>query len=182
MTPYRQAIIDSMGMLAADPQFRLIGYGVTKPDSTGLKAGGAGTFEKVPMALRQEVPVMENLMVGLAVGMSLKGFKPTVFFERCDFICPAIDALVNHCDKIGMMSHGQFRPAVIFRVVVASNRKPLFSSVTHSSDHSFAISEMVSFPVVRLHEAEKIVPEYRAAMERQAKGQSTMLIEYKSNW
>src|SRR5579871_6790066 len=110
---YKEALTAAMDQLALDPTVRFVGYGL-------LHGRAAGTLKNVPVAQIVETPVAENLMVGLAIGMSLRGLRPVVYIERMDFILNALDAIVNHLDKIGGMSHGQFNPAVILRVVVGN--------------------------------------------------------------
>lgn len=171
-----------MTMLGKDPLTRFIGYGLTKPDSAGLAAGAAGTLVGVPMQQRIETPVAENLMAGLAIGLSLKGYKPVVFYERFDFVINALDAIVNHADKIGEMSRGQFKPAIIFRVVVGNYSKPLFTGVTHTRNHAKAVREMVSFPVVELNSTELVGIEYGRAKCGFESGFSSMLVEFKDMW
>ena len=68
-----------------------------------------GTLKDVPDDQKIETPVAENLMVGLAIGMSFEGFKPVVYFERHDFMLVAADAISNHIDKIERISHGESR-------------------------------------------------------------------------
>jgi pyruvate/2-oxoglutarate/acetoin dehydrogenase E1 component len=77
---YKGQLTAAMNLLAADPAVRFIGYGV--------KIGGraAGTLNNVSDSQLIETPVAENLMVGLATGLSLAGLKPIVFIERMDFI------------------------------------------------------------------------------------------------
>jgi pyruvate/2-oxoglutarate/acetoin dehydrogenase E1 component len=171
-----------MTMLGKDPRSRFLGYGLTKPDSAGLAAGAAGTLVGVPMGQRIETPVAENLMAGLAIGLSLKGYKPLVFYERFDFVINALDAIVNHADKIRGMSRGQFNPAILFRVVVGNRSKPLFTGVTHTRNHAAAIRELVSFPVIELTAAEAVEPAYNRAKADQEAGISTMLVEIKDLW
>jgi len=166
-----------MSELARDPLVRFIGYGV--------RVGGraAGTLAGVPESQLIETPVAENLMVGLATGMALSGLRPVVYIERMDFILNAMDAIVNHLDKIDVLSQGLFRPSVILRVVVGNKNKPLFTGVTHTQDFLGAIASMVSFPVVGLSQQDQIQPQYRLAHETiSAAGagrKSCMLVEYK---
>jgi pyruvate/2-oxoglutarate/acetoin dehydrogenase E1 component len=182
MSAYKDAITASMTMLGKDPLARFIGYGLTKPDNAGLAAGAAGTLVGVPMNQRIESPVAENLMAGLAIGLSLKGYKPVVFYERFDFVINALDAIVNHADKMKLMSRGQFNPAIIFRVVVGNYGKPLYTGVTHTQNHSEAIRHLVSFPVIELKDAGTIESVYRKAKTDQEAGTSTMLVELKDMW
>ena len=90
---YKEEITSAMDMLAADPRVRFVGYGVRY----GGKA--MGTLKNVPEAQLVETPVAENLMVGIAIGMALRGLRPVVFIERFDFIMNAMDAIVNHLEK-----------------------------------------------------------------------------------
>ena len=68
----------------------------------GLKFGsrGAGFLKNIPDDKIIETPVAENLMLSMAIGLSLEGKLPVVIYERMDFILNAMDALVNHLDKI----------------------------------------------------------------------------------
>jgi pyruvate/2-oxoglutarate/acetoin dehydrogenase E1 component len=182
MSAYKDAITASMAMLGKDPLSRFIGYGLTRPASAGRAAGAAGTLVGVPMEQRIETPVAENLMAGLAIGLSLKGYKPVVFYERCDFVINALDAIVNHADKLREMSRGQFNPAIIFRVVVGNYAKPLFTGITHTRNHAEAVRHLVSFPVIELTAAEKIESIYCKAKSDQDAGTSTMLVELKDLW
>ena len=170
---YKEQLTLAMDNLAADKATRFIGYGV--------KIGGRalGTLKNVPDAQLIETPVAENLMVGLATGLSLAGLRPVVFIERMDFILNALDAIVNHLGAAKTISRGQFRPAAILRVVVGNRRKPLYTGPTHVQDFTPAIRLMVDFPVVRLTEPHQIAPAYFEAHEGLHCGRSTMLVEHK---
>ena len=169
---YKDELRFAMEELALDPKVRFIGYGV--------RIGGRalGTLKNVPDWQLIEMPVAENILVGFAIGLSLKGFKPVVFIERFDFIWNASDAIVNHLDKIGSMSRYEFNPTVILRIVVGNRQKPLFTGETHTQDYTHALRHMVSFPVIRLTTAEQIRRQYRNAYQALGKF-STALVEYK---
>ena len=167
-----------MDQLALDPQVRFVGYGL-------LHGRAGGTLKNVPVNQIVETPVAENLMVGLAIGMSLAGLRPVVYIERMDFILNALDAIVNHLDKIGTMSHGEFQPAIILRLVVGNKTKPLFTGATHTQDLTVPVRQMVSFPVVALTHETMIKDAYLTAHaflqpdNSLRKTRSTMLVEYK---
>jgi pyruvate dehydrogenase E1 component beta subunit len=161
-----------MEEMAKDPATCFIGYGV--------KYGGKamGTLKNVPEHQLIETPVAENLMVGVAIGMALKGRKPIVFIERFDFILNAADAIVNHLDKIGSISRGEFSPNVILRVVAGNRGKPLFTGETHVQDFSAAFRSMVGFPVRTSRSAEEVVANYEDAFSS-LNQHSSLLVEYK---
>ena len=168
---YKDALISAMDELASDPLVRFIGYGVTNGKAMG-------TLKNVNPSQLIEMPVAENLMVSFAIGLSLKGLKPVVFIERFDFILNALDAIVNHLDKIETMSHGEFKPTMILRIVVGNRLKPLFTGKTHTQDFSVALRALVSFPVIQLDVATQIGIQYKAAHAFLSK-HSTALVEYK---
>jgi pyruvate/2-oxoglutarate/acetoin dehydrogenase E1 component len=166
---YKDELTAAMDELSKDPLVRFIGYGVTNGKAMG-------TLNNVPASQLIEMPVAESLMVSFAIGLSLKGLKPVVFIERMDFILNALDAIVNHLDKIAEISHGEFNPTMILRIVVGNRQKPLFTGKTHTQDHSVALRSLVSFPVIGLGDASQIKSEYAAAYYRTT---STALVEYK---
>lgn len=171
---YKAELSKAMDMLSADPGARFIGYGV--------KRGRAmGTMKGVAESQLIETPVAENLMVGLGTGLALRGLKPLVFIERCDFLTNSMDALVNHLDKISLISRGEFNPTAIIRVVVGNRTKGLQTGVTHTQDFSIAMTHMLTTTkVVRLETADQIVPAYTQAIADLGKC-STVLFEYKDN-
>lgn len=169
---YKGELIRAMNLLAKDQAARFIGYGV-------LSGRAMGTIKDVPAAQLVETPVAENLMVGLAIGMSLKGLKPLVFIERCDFLANAMDALVNHLDKIEVISRGEFKPTAIIRVVVGNRTKGLQTGATHVQDFGEGLSAILeNIIVVQLRTAEEIFPAYQDAIASLGHN-STVLIEYK---
>ncbi len=169
---YKNELTKAMESLAQDPLVRFVGYGV--------KIGGRamGTLKNVPDDRLLEMPVAENLMVGFAIGIALKGLKPVVFIERMDFWWNAGDAIVNHLDKINQISHGEFNPTMILRIVVGNRQKPLFTGKTHTQDYSPSLRVAVSFPVINLAYSGSIQDAYLIAHGNILK-HSTALIEYK---
>lgn len=168
---YKAELTKAMEELSRDPLVRFVGYGV--------KIGRAmGTLQSVPDSQLIEMPVAENLLIGFATGLSLKGLKPLVFIERFDFWWNASDAIVNHLDKMTEISGGEFTPSVILRIVVGNRQKPLFTGATHTQDYSPSLKSAVSFPVIGLQDASQIHVQYKAAHAFFGK-RSTALIEYK---
>ena len=169
---YKQELTWAMESLARDSRVRFIGYGV--------RVGGRamGTLRNVPDWQLIETTVAENLMIGLATGMALKGLKPVVFIERFDFILNALDAIVNHLDKIEAISRGEFKTNIILRIVVGNREKPLFTGETHTQDFTLALRMLVDFPVITLRDPRTIGLEYQIALSELDK-HSTALIEHK---
>lgn len=169
---YKGELTASMDALASDPARRFVGYGL-------LHGRALGTLAAVPTEQIIETPTAENLMVGMAIGLSLKGIKPLVFIERFDFALCAADAIVNHLSAAAHISRGEFTPAVIMRVVVGNRRKPLFTGETHTQNFAEAFASMVRFPVYELEHETEIARRYAEAARLQDDGTSTMLVEFK---
>lgn len=169
---YKETIAQAMTEIGKDPIVQFCGY--------NTKFGkAAGTLNGVPEDQLNEFPLAENLMMGAAIGMSLDGWMPVVYFERMDFVLIALDAIVNHLDKLSELSEGIHKPVSIIRCVVGNSKTPLFTGATHTQNFSKAIREMVSFQVIELTEKERIVPAYEEAHKNAKMFVSTMLVEFK---
>ena len=167
---YKDAMIQSMTELAERDTI-FIGYNV--------KYGNAiGTLKNVPDDQKLETPVAENLMAGLAIGMSFEGFLPVLYYERHDFMLVAADAIVNHIDKIERISHGEFKCPVIIRAVTA-DAGPFYSGITHSQDFTKVFKEAVSFPVVDPVTGVDVLNAFDDAL---LSGRPAMIIERKSRY
>lgn len=175
---YKQAITFAMTELAADPAVCFVGYGITHGKAMG-------TLANVNPAQLIETPVAENLMVGLATGLALRGRKPVVFIERCDFLLNAMDAIVNHLVKIDLMSRGEFKPAIILRIVVGNSQKPLFTGETHIQDFSDVLWRMTgrnmeTIALRHSNEHNHNMPHlFSGAIDSMERGISTAFFEYK---
>jgi pyruvate/2-oxoglutarate/acetoin dehydrogenase E1 component len=120
-------------------------------------------------------------MMGMAMGLALKGLRPMVILERFDFIGNCFDALVNHIDKSAIISRGQWTPGVIVRVVVGNSRKPLFTGATHTQDFTAAFRKILRMPVYRVTTPDEVAAGYEAAIADQKQNRSTMIVELKDN-
>lgn len=133
------------------------------------------TLKDVPMSKRMEFPVAEATQMGHSIGMALGGLVPISIFPRINFLLCAIDPLVNFLDKIERISEGQYKPKVIIRTVVGSE-KPLFPGEQHIFDYSDSIRGMLSnVNLIKLEEPEQIFPSYVEAFNSD---KSTILVEY----
>jgi pyruvate dehydrogenase E1 component beta subunit len=121
---------------AKNPLARFIGY------NTVYGSRMYGTLSDINPNQCIESPVAENLMAGLAMGMSLEGYRPVLCFERHDFILLALDALVNQMDKMPWMSGDKFKYPILLRAIVGG-KKPIDPGPMHSQNYSKALSTML---------------------------------------
>lgn len=157
-----------MEMLAEDPQVIFLGQAV-KFKGTAM----TGTLEGIPESRRIEMPVCEEMQMGISIGLSLKGFIPVSIFPRWNFLILATNQIVNHLDKLPVIS--TYRPKVIIRVGVGSER-PLHPGLQHTGDFSSAFRLLCkNLWIEQLTEPEQVFPAYQSALKRE---QSTILVEY----
>lgn len=136
----------------------------------------AQSFENIPEEKRIEMPVAENLQLGVSNGLAIAGFTPVSVFPRWNFLLLAADQLVNHLDKLAMMTDDQYKPKVIIRVAVGV-RKPVDPQEQHVGDFTEGFKKIVqTVNIVKLNKAEDVMPEYVKAYER-TDGVSTVLVE-----
>lgn len=133
------------------------------------------TVKHLPIEQRIEIPVFEDIQAGMSIGMTLEGMKICSVYPRWDFMLLAMNEIVNHADKIKLMSDGQFTlKGLIFRVAVGSV-KPMFPGEQHCGDYTEALKLMCKdIRVVKLSKVEQIFPEYLKAMESDV---PTVLVE-----
>lgn len=154
---YRDAVKQAMRDLAADPRTVFLGYNVC----FGSRA--YGTLADIPPDRCLETPVAENLMAGLAIGMAVTGSRPVLFYERHDFILNALDAIVNHLDKLESLSQGQFQTPVLIRAVVGGTM-PLHPGPQHIQDFTAAFRAMLVMPVLDPRTAREVEEAYNQAL------------------
>lgn len=162
----------SMDFLAADPRTVFIGQAVAV-------AGTAmsNTLKDVPPGRLIELPVAEEMQMGMTTGMALAGLIPVSIYPRWNFLLCAMNQLVNHLDKVQVMSNGGYRTRAIIRTGIGSER-PLHPQQQHVGDFTAAVQSMcTTIEVIRMAEPADIFPAYRKALLRDD-GRSTILVEY----
>ena len=160
----------AMEMLSNDSRVMFMGQAVEY-------AGTAmtNTLKDVPKEQLLEMPVFEDTQMGMTLGLALAGFIPVSIYPRWNFLICATNQLVNHVDKITMMS--DYKPRIIIRTSIGSER-PLHPQHQHVGDYTDAFRLMCeNIDVIRLEEPEDIVPAYTKAYERKD-GKATVLVEY----
>jgi pyruvate/2-oxoglutarate/acetoin dehydrogenase E1 component len=170
LNEYAQEMTRAMTYLAAAKRTIFLGqfYGAMPATLVG-----------VPKSKLLEVPVAENLQMGMSTGLALAGFLPISLFVRWNFLLLAADQLVNHLDKIEKMSGGGYKPKVIIRTCIGST-KPLDSRCQHTSDFTASFKAMLTnVDVVTLHKAWDIFPAYQKALRSK---RSTILVEYGNSY
>ena len=165
-------LIKSMDFLAKDKRIIFLGQAVAYP-GTGM----TNTLKNVSKEKLYELPVAEEMQMGLTIGLALNNFVPVSIYPRWNFLLLATNQLVNHLDKIKVMSNGKFKTKAIIRTSVGSER-PLHPQYQHVGDFTDSIQKVCKeIEIIRLEEAKDILPAYKKALTRED-GKSTILVEY----
>jgi len=134
------------------------------------------TLLNVPKKKRIELPVAEEMQMGMTVGYLLGRKIPVSIFPRFNFLLSGINQLVNHLDKLKEMTGHNVSKAII-RTSIGSV-VPLNPQCQHVGDFSKELQSMCkNISVVRLTEASMIFKEYKKALLRKD-NISTILVEY----
>ena len=161
-----------MHYLAEDSRTLFIGQAVEVP-GTAM----SNTIIDIPLEKRLELPVAEEMQMGMTLGLGLQGLIPVSIYPRWNFLLLAINQLINHIDKIDIMSDGGYQPKLIIRTGIGSER-PLHPQHQHVGDFTDAIRRMcTTIEVLRLEEPEDIFPSYEKALKREDH-RNTILVEY----
>jgi pyruvate/2-oxoglutarate/acetoin dehydrogenase E1 component len=170
---YKSELTRATDYLARNPKTLFLGQSVVYSGNSIFK-----TLENVPANQKVEMPVFEETQMGMSIGLALAGYIPVSIYPRFNFLLIAMNQLVNHLDKLPVITQGKTRPRVIIRTAIGSER-PLFPGVQHSGDFTdaFQALKLQNVDVVRLDEPEQIFPAYKHALERPDE-KSTILVEF----
>ena len=107
-------------LLTADPELHLLGEDVLDPYGGAFKAT-RGLSSRFPERVLT-TPISEACIVGLATGMALRGKPVIVEVMFGDFLCLAMDQLVNHASKLPWVYNHQIKVPLIVRTPMGGRR------------------------------------------------------------
>ena len=166
---YFDELTKAMTWLGKQPDTIFIGQSVACPGNAIFK-----TLKSVPMEKRLELPVAEELQMGISIGLALTGKTVISIYPRFDFLLLAVNQLVNHLDKLEEFTHGQYHAKVIIRVGIGAT-KPLYPGVQHCGDYTEAFTHLLhNIWIGKLRRAQDVVPAYMLAY---GNGKSNLIIE-----
>ena len=169
---YFEELKKSMSYLSKNSKTIFIGQAVSVP-GTAM----SNTLKNVNHKKLIELPVAEEMQMGMTIGLALNGNIPISIFPRWNFVLLAMNQLINHLDKVNVMSNNGFKVKAIIRTSIGSQR-PLHPQHQHIGDFTNEIKKMcTTLDVIRLKEPKDIFMSYKKALNRND-GKSTILVEY----
>ena len=133
---YFEEIIKSMNYLSENKKTIFLGQAVNVP-GTAMH----NTLKQIKKKKLLEIPVAEEMQMGMTLGLALEGYIPISIYPRWNFLLLATNQLVNHMDKISEISNNKITPQIIIRTAVGSVR-PLDPQSQHKGDFSKAYKMM----------------------------------------
>jgi pyruvate/2-oxoglutarate/acetoin dehydrogenase E1 component len=169
---YAEELTRAMEYLARDPRTIFLGQAVACPGTAMTNS-----LKNISRDKLLELPVTEEMQMGMSTGLALTGHVPVCIYPRWNFLLLAVNQIVNHLDKLSIVSNGGYQPKVIIRTGIGSER-PLHPQHQHVGDFTEAFRLMCkTVEIIRLDEPEQIFPAYQHALERED-GRSTIVVEY----
>ena len=110
VTAIRDALHDEM---AADDRVILLGEDVG--NRGGVFRISAGWMEEFGEDRVIDTPLAESGIVGVAIGMALRGLLPVAEIQFADFIHPAFDQIVSEAARLRYRSNGAFGCPLVIR-------------------------------------------------------------------
>ena len=174
MSKYSKEVEKSMQFLARNKEVIFLGQSVVYPGNLLYK-----TLTQVKEAKKIELPVFEEVQLGMSIGMAMNGLFPITCFPRFDFLLCAMNQLVNHADKIKLITNNEYSPQMIIRVLVGA-KKPLDGGEQHTQNYVNEIKKMLKTIVVwDLKDQKKIFSSYKKAFKNK---KINLIVEYSQSY
>jgi pyruvate/2-oxoglutarate/acetoin dehydrogenase E1 component len=129
-------------LMAEDPRVHLIGEDLLDPYGGAFKAA-----KGLSTAFPQQVittPISEAAIVGLGIGMAMRGFRPIVEIMFGDFVTLCMDQIVNHAAKFPWVYNGQIHVPLTIRLPMGGRRG-------YGATHSQSLEALfMGVPLIRM--------------------------------
>lgn len=156
---YFNELKKSMEYISKYKKTIFLGQAVTYPGTAMFN-----TLKDIDDIKKIELPVAEEMQMGITLGMALKGYVPISIYPRWNFLLSATNQLVNHLDKIKEISDNQFDPKIIIRTSVGSIR-PLNPQCQHVGDFTNFFKKICkNINIVKLNRPSEIFSSYKKAL------------------
>lgn len=166
---YKEELTSAMTWLGQKDGVLFLGQGVTYPGNALFN-----TLLGVPREKLIELPVAEEMQMGMSIGLALTGKTVISIYPRFDFLLLAVNQLVNHLDKLEEFTHGEYKAKVIIRVGVGS-KSPMYPGVQHCGDYTEQFKYLLdNIQVLRINYSGQAESKYEAAYNADT---STLIVE-----
>ena len=102
--------------LNTDPKVLIFGLGVG--DVGGVFGSTTGLSKEFGAERVFDIPLSENSVTGMALGLSMRGFKPIMIHQRADFSFTAAEQIINQIAKFRYLSTKQLGIHLVIRMII----------------------------------------------------------------
>lgn len=169
---YHTAITEEMSKFGLNEKVIFFGQQIQEPDNF------YNTLVGIDKKKIREMPIAEEMQMGLSIGMSLEGYLPISIYQRMDFLPRLMDQIINHLNLISDLSNDRFNPKIIIRTTIGTT-KPMDCGLQHCKDLTSLMLEACDFPVAVLDTADAVHYWYEFARNSE---KSVLLIEKQENY
>ncbi len=106
--------------LQDDPKVLVFGEDVADPEGGGVVGVTRGLSSKFGEHRVRSTPISEQAIIGAAIGVSLRGYKPVAEIMLMNFSTVAMDMIINHAAKLRFMSGGQTHVPITIRMMTGA--------------------------------------------------------------
>jgi acetoin:2,6-dichlorophenolindophenol oxidoreductase subunit beta len=103
-------------IMESDKSVMVIGEGVADPKS--IFRTTEGLVERFGPDRVTEMPLAENGMTGVCIGLAMSGFRPVLVHQRIDFALLSLDQLINNAAKLHYVFNGQVTVPLVVRMLI----------------------------------------------------------------
>lgn len=107
-------------MMKMDNEVILIGEDLLDPYGGAFKISKGLSSEYPKQVL--STPISESAIVGMGIGMAMRGLKPVVEIMFGDFLSLAADQIINHATKYNWMFNGKVQVPLVIRAPMGAGR------------------------------------------------------------
>lgn len=167
---YFDELTKSMTFLSKDPRTVFIGQAIEYPGTAMFN-----TLKNVKKSKKIELPVAEEMQMGMTIGLAMNGKIPISIYPRWNFLLLACNQLINHLDKISKMSQNGFKQSIIIRTAIGSER-PLHPQDQHIGDFTKEFSKICkNIDFYKLKKPQDIFKTYKKSLRSK---KPSIIVEY----
>lgn len=130
---------NAMNWLAEQPDTIFIGQNICYPSHKLYNS-----VKDIPANKKIEMPVTEELQMGISIGLALEGYYVISIYPRMDFLLLAMNQLINHLDKIDYLTQGNVKNLPILIRTTIGSKEPLNAGMQHTQDLRKALDCMAT--------------------------------------
>jgi pyruvate dehydrogenase E1 component beta subunit len=102
---------------------RVIVIGEDVARAGGVYKATEGLLDEFGPSRVRDTPISEGAIAGIGVGAAMAGSRPVVEIMFGDFLCLAMDQIVNQAAKVRYMSGGKWQVPMVVRTTLGAGRR-----------------------------------------------------------